>query len=291
LGWAGHVPLAASESKGGVASKTAPPRIKKEISMKIRQALRISILFVVFGIMLSPGRASAQCRPGEILVGEDDHFWYCERPESETTVINVIAKSREEFQGPEYRYRKAVIEAVADLMRRGITARNGGKIRLEHGGKIRFECVAKECKGLAKSVDCSSAAAYGQLSACLVARVSDAAFEELKVYLDDDAAAQAAYFERNSALIARTDRPTPGDLVFFRDTAKDRAGITHVAIFIGTDSNGRMMILHASSPRKKVLFSWVNPRDPNDFLGQRIVGYGDTSRLYMGAVQHTLRSQ
>ncbi|MCI0620565.1 MAG: C40 family peptidase [Acidobacteria bacterium] len=229
------------------------------------------VLFLAF--LSLPFSAAGQCRPGDVLIGEDDRYYYCSSPASKAQVQEAVQKAKDELLGEEWRFRKAVLDFAGCL---------AGTPAL-FGGKIRFP---QECTGRSElAVDCSGYTAHAaRFAACFVDGFHRAAYYTF-AGLDTDAAGQARYFQEHGSLLSSTATPTPGDFIFFEGTydknrdgvVNRKDGITHVAIFVGTDRDGRTVILHASSGAKppRVLFGDLAPE-----MKQRIVGYGNASKLY-----------
>ncbi|HYX52977.1 MAG TPA: NlpC/P60 family protein [Candidatus Limnocylindrales bacterium] len=232
---------------------------------------------IVSAILFWTASATAQCRPGLVLVGEDAHYWYCSAPLAASDVHEVLDKNNPEMLGSQWRFRKGILDAVAGLARDGRVYQWGGKILVQANGTSTWICVADECRNsTANGIDCSGAAAYGELSSCFIGGFYAAAGTIRG--LETSAAGQADIFKRYKAFRGRSDTPLPGDLIFFKNTARKRSGITHVAIYVGTTRDGRTVILHASSRAGVVLFGDLS-RD----LASNIAGYGDSSRLFTAA--------
>lgn len=224
--------------------------------------------------------ATAQCRPGLVLVGEDEHYWYCSAPVPAGDVREVLSKDNPELLGTQWRFRKAILDAVASLVHEGRVYQYGGKLVLSSLGTTTYICVSDECRGAAVTgIDCSGAAAYGELSACFIGGFYRAA-GNLRG-LEGSAAEQAEFFKRHKAFRSRSETPIAGDLVFFKNTARKRKGITHVAIYVGTTRTGRTVILHASSRAGVVLFDNLSGE-----LASKIAGYGDSSLLFVQAAKN-----
>jgi NlpC/P60 family len=237
-------------------------------------------VFWVAVIMFPLVSATAQCRPGMVLVGEDEHYWYCSAPVPADDVREVLSKNNPELLGAQWRFRKAILDSVASLVREGRIYQWGGKLLVSSQGTATYICVSEECRGSdVAGIDCSGAAAYGELSACFVGGFYRAA-GTLRG-LEASAAQQAEFFKHHKAFRSRSETPIAGDLIFFKDTARKRKGITHVAIYVGTTRNGRTVILHASSRAGVVLFDNL----ASD-LASKIVGYGDSSLLFMEAAKN-----
>jgi len=181
---------------------------------------------------------TAQCRPGWLLIGEDDQYWYCSSPARRSDVSEVLEKQNPELLGDQWRFRKAVIEAVGSLAEAGLPYKWGGKLRVSAAGGVTYICVAESCGGESGlGIDCSGTAAYGELSACFI-KGFFYAMGRMRG-LESNAAGQAEYFKRQNAFRSRYATPLAGDLIFFRNTARNRNGITHVAIYLGTTRDGR----------------------------------------------------
>lgn len=240
------------------------------------RCLQVAVVMIV----AIPTAAYAQCRPGWVLIGEDENYWYCASPASTTDLSEVTetyAKQRPELWGTQWRYRKAVIEAAASLARDSMEYRNGGKLRLSHDGRVVYICVSSQCAGDPTiGIDCSGLLEEStRHAACLVSGFYSTILHTLKG-LESDAAGQARFFQQHGAFLSPSDSPNPGDAVFFRDTVRHRKGITHVEIFLGTRRDGKALILHASSVANRVLFTTMS-----DDLLHKIAGYGNVSRLYL----------
>ncbi|HEV7472904.1 MAG TPA: NlpC/P60 family protein [Pyrinomonadaceae bacterium] len=227
-------------------------------------------LSAVFCLCALAGEAHGQCNADEVLVGEDAKFWYCAGVPTGNEVTRAAAKLdtlRPEWFGEEWRYRKAVIDVA------GCLAKQPGTPYL-WSGKYSFprECTDRLGAGL----DCSGLIAYSnQFAACFVNRFYKAAFDALQGLHDRNAADQAEYFKKYKAWNGPNDSPVPGDAVFFKDTYKGCKGICHVAIFLGDASDGRRLIIHASSTKGVVI-----TKMPEQWRS-KIVGYGNVSRLYL----------
>ncbi|HSE17263.1 MAG TPA: NlpC/P60 family protein [Pyrinomonadaceae bacterium] len=226
-------------------------------------------MLAVFFLSGLAAEVHAQCHEDEVLVGEDAKFWYCGKLVSGDEVTRATAKldtMRPEWFGEAWRYRKAVIDVA------GCLARQPGTPYL-WGGKYPFpqECTQRSGQGL----DCSGLVAYtNQFAACFVNRFYMAAFDTLRELHDRNAANQAQYFKQNKAWVDRNGSPIPGDAIFFKDTYQGCKGICHVAIFLGDASDGRRLMIHASS--KGVVITKMP-----DQWRSKIVGYGNVSQLYL----------
>lgn len=220
----------------------------------------------------------AQCKPGDILIGEDAEYWYCSAPERTERVEYHLNRVRDQLLGEQWRFRKAVIDAAGALARQGIQYQYGGKLRITSGGGVTHICVAEECaRHPDVGVDCSGLAEYAaQYSACFVSGFYRAAGVALRG-LVNNATGQATHFRKHAAFMPRSGAPSPGDFIFFENTARDTKGITHVGIYLGTTRDGDMLIIHASSRARRVIFSRLSPADD---LANKVAGYGDTSLLY-----------
>lgn len=239
---------------------------------------RTALFFAAF--IVTSIFATAQCRPGMVLVGEDEHYWYCSAPVPAHDVREVLNKNNPELLGNQWRFRKAILDAVASLVHEGQVYQYGGKLRVSSQGTTTYICVSEECRGSdVNGIDCSGAAAYGELSACFVGGFYRAT--GMLRGLETSAAEQAEFFKRHKAFRRRSETPIAGDLIFFKNTARHRKGITHVAIYVGTTRDGRTVILHASSRAGVVLFDNL----ASD-LASKIAGYGDSSRLFMEATKN-----
>lgn len=225
------------------------------------------------------GSVHGQCRSDEVLIGEDSHYWYCSSTAQSSDVMGIAEslEERPELLGEQWQFRKALIDAVGSLAQKGTPYVYGGKIRLTAGGQQTYVCVTSECRGdLGVGVDCSGASEYGELSACFVSGFYKASAYSLSgLWGLRSANEQAEYFKQYKSFEGKSDKPSPGDLVFFEKTAPHK-GITHVAIFLGRTNDGHTMILHASSRQGRVVFAYLD-----SFLSKRVAGYGNISKLYV----------
>jgi hypothetical protein len=142
--------------------------------LKKRAASVCAIVFVVFALCTL---ASAQCKPGDILIGEDDRYWYCASRANEDEIKgvvkdldNLLLEGPNSMLGEEWRFRRRVIDSAASLARQGYPTVNGGKLRITSEGKVINVCVSKECSGQSLTgIDCSSLLEYAtRFSACFV---------------------------------------------------------------------------------------------------------------------------
>jgi hypothetical protein len=242
--------------------------------------MKSAVLFATVATLVLSRLSFAQCPPGEVLGWEDEDYWHCVSPASPWEVRSLLEKA-EPLLGEDWRYRKRLIDEVGSL--KGTQYELGAKFDVTLDGQVTHFCsTAGQCKDDDRSVDCSGAVARGQLSACVVWGLCRLAFPELKQGLlgeHSNAAGIASFFYQHGAFIGEYSvSPSPGDLIFFRDSGKgNRRGITHVAIFLGDMSDGRKVVLHAvGKPGNKVMFEKLKP---DSDLVSRIVGYGNVSKL------------
>ena len=227
--------------------------------------------------------ASAQCKPGDILVGEDEKYYYCSSPASKDE-IDEVAKDMDKFKregpkhllGEEWQFRKATIDTLGCLARK--------RAPYVFGAKIIFPAECASGLDWDLPVDCSGAIAYAsRFAAFFVSGFYRDVFNTLKG-LQTDAAGQATYFKTKGAFIPQWGYPSPGDVVFFEQTydkdangvINERDGITHVGIYLGKNRDGKKLMIHASSHARKVVFSKIS-----EDLEKKLVGYGNISQLYI----------
>lgn len=227
----------------------------------------------LLAVLLVWGEAGAQCDPGDILIGEDEKYWYCAKPEQLHVAAEVLDKISGRLIGPEWRYRKAVIDTAGALAREGRLYRYGGKIRVTSSGQETWICVASECAGTPASIDCSGFAEYSARAACFVTGFYRAAGVALRGVVGN-AQQQSDFFRSRSAFIRPSGAPAPGDFIFFENTARGRKGITHVGIFLGRTADNVIFMIHASSHAGRVIFQRLKPGDD---LSDKLAGFGDVS--------------
>ena len=236
----------------------------------------------LFTMLILAGVVFAGCPRGEQLLWEDEQYWHCGTISSAGDVKQVL--ERAELLGEDWQYRKRLIEAVRSL--KDYRYQWSAKFDVSIDSKRTHFCSACERDTDEQTVDCSGAAAYGQLSACVVSGFCKTAYPELRQGLlgpKSNAAFIASFFYENGAF--NSGPPTPGDLIFFSDNGrpKTRHGITHVAIYLGDLSTGEKVVFHAvgSSVRTAGLSNKAGFQNlkPTDDLLTRIVGYGNVSKL------------
>jgi hypothetical protein len=249
------------------------------------------------GIHLFPVTLYAQCNPGDYLLDEDDERYYCARGLSTAAFQEILADLENyllkgpppaELLGEQWRYRKAVVEAAAAFARKrnhpGMPYGFGGKQIIESGGKATYICVSRkkgeehQCDDDRISIDCSGLVGYAdRFASCIISGFYGAACGQLHI-LDTSAHDQYVAFKRNESFIAPNGVPQPGDTIFFKKQASDtRIEISHAAIYLGKGGDHRIRMLHASWRAGEVVFTKLSETDP---LAQRIIGYGNISKLY-----------
>ena len=251
-----------------------------------RNICYVSAVFLfTFCIILRAEKVCGQCNPDEVLVGEDDRYWYCAKQANQDQVRGVLKDiERRLNEGPqgmlgeEWLFRKKVIEAAGQLLRDHYPTYYGGKIVIRKSDGTLFNiCVGDDCSGFTgRGVDCSGFLEYSTCSACIARGFYEASGCILP---KGTAADQASIFKQYGAYIPRWGFPDSGDAVFFKDTTGGNTGeITHVAIFIGKTSDGKKMIMNTSYKlaHKRVIFMAV----PNNYE-EKIDGYGNVSKLFM----------
>lgn len=239
---------------------------------------RLACLGISALICLS-GTARAQCRDDDVLVGEDEDYYYCSTIASSddfaamrSFLDNLLRSPTKELLGDAWRYRKALIDTVGCLARNHEPYKFGIKLT-----------VPEACdKTSVKPVDCSGLVSYGaRYAACFVSNVYGAAVRGFAA-LQTDADGQADLFKQHHAFLSPSAVPSAGDFIFFEGTydknhdgRTDAAdGITHVAIYLGRGSDGKIVMIHASSRKGKVVFSKLEGQ-----LSKKLVGYGNVSAL------------
>lgn len=245
---------------------------------------KIFVKFFWLSLVLWTSSANAQCKPGDMLVGEDENNWYCqasntveELKELATDLYNYLVTEgpSQEMLGDEWRYRKAAIEATKDLANRGY--KFGEKLRFEAGGKPYEICVADKCKSQTNTIDCSGYVEYAATSACFVRAYSAATCGKGLRVLQDNADNQMRVFKKNDVFLPTDGNPKPGDLMFLEKTYKLKngtypKGASHVAIYLGKKGGGKIKIMHAGN--SKVGFTDLPSNWDN-----KILGYGNISKL------------
>jgi cell wall-associated NlpC family hydrolase len=253
--------------------------VNKEANMQKKY-----IIFIGLSFILWTSSANAQCKPGDILVGEDDNNWYCqtsstieELKELATDLYNYLVTGgpSEEMLGDEWRYRKAEIEATRDLANRGYKL--GAKVHFNVEGKTYEICVADECKGQLNTIDCSGYVEYAASSACFVRAYSTATCGKVIRGIQNNANNQMQLFKNNKVFLPKNGNPKPGDLIFLEKTYKLKdgtypKGASHVAIYLGKKVDGKIKIMHAG--KSKVGFTDL----PSNWY-DKILGYGNISKL------------
>jgi len=214
-------------------------------------------------------QTGAQCKPGDVLVGEDANYYYCEVVAKANQVAEVLSEIKnyllhppnEELLGDAWRMRKAVIDTAGCVAKAGTEYGFGAKF------EISDDCVNPE----GKQIDCSGLTGYSDsVAACVVSAVYRASTNTLQGLAGKNAAGQWQYFREHNAL---TNKPNPGDSIFFRDTYKK--GISHVGIYLGTDRSGTIFLIHASSTTGGVVVTSLSAT-----LRRKIAGYGNISKLF-----------
>lgn len=243
-----------------------------------------AVFLFTFCLILSAEKVCAQCNSDEVLVGEDDRYWYCGKKANQDQVRGVLKdielrlnEGPQGMLGEEWRFRKKLIEAAGQLLRDHYPTYYGGKLVIRRGDGSAFNICVGDCSGFTgKGVDCSGFLEYSTHSAC----ISRGFYEASGCILPSGTAAdQASIFKQYGAFIPRWGFPDSGDAVFFKDTTGGDSGqITHVAIFIGKTTEGKKMIMNTSydPAHKRVIFMPV----PSNYE-EKIAGYGNVSKLFM----------
>ena len=181
------------------------------------------------------------------------------------SVIEEDYPIKKELLGEEWKYRKAVMDALACDLHCQTPYKMGGR------WKVPLSCSCEGSRELGR--DCSGlvAGAYRQ-GVCLLKGFYKSSFDRLS-FLETDAKGLSIYFAKNGAFIHPKSgvEPSPGDVIFFKKTYKK--GVSHVGIFVGKNKNGETVIIHASS-------SGVTGEPISDYLKDKVAGYGNISRLY-----------
>jgi hypothetical protein len=210
-----------------------------------------------------------QCNSGDVLVGEDANYYYCEVVAKADQIADVLSEIKnyllhppnEELLGNAWRMRKAVIDTAGCVAKAGTEYGFGAKF------EISDECLNPE----GKQIDCSGLTGYSDsVAACVVSAVYRAATSTLQGLAGKNAAGQWQYFRDHNAL---TKNPNPGDSIFFKDTYKK--GISHVGIYLGTDKSGKIFLIHASSTTGGVVITSLSSS-----LRRKMAGYGNVSKLF-----------
>lgn len=255
----------------------------KEALMQCKIKLYQFGIIIVASLTFASSVTHAQCKPGDILIGEDANYYYCASPASKDE-IKSIAKKLDKIRregpkhllGEEWRFRKATFDTLGCLARK--------QSPYVFGAKIVFPAECANSLNWDLPVDCSGAIAYAsRFAAFFVSGFYRDEFNTLRG-LHTDAAGQALLFKTKKAFIPRWGNPSAGDVIFFEQTYdKDgngvvdkRDGITHVGIYLGTSRDGKKLIIHASSRARKVVFSKISKG-----FEKKLAGYGNISRLYM----------
>lgn len=235
-------------------------------------------LVAVSLVLVTGGVARAHCPRGETLIFEDDYYWHCAVEPSSSEVSRTLESA--EFVGDNYRYRKALVDALRQLKGQGYKL--GAKWDFTIDGRTIHFCAADGCDGPESSntIDCSGAVAYAELSACISTAICRSVYPELRLGVlgeTSNAAGIASFFYRSGAY--NTQRPQPGDLIFFDDGGRaigGRRGITHVAVYLGRVDD-KLIVFHAvGHPKNKAVFEKL---DPAGDLASRVVGFGNVTKL------------
>jgi hypothetical protein len=238
---------------------------------------RAGVLLLVSVFLGFTPSVGAQCRPGDVLVGEDEHAYYCEVVAKYNEVVDVLSEIKdyflnppnEELLGNAWRIRKAVIDTA------GCVAK--AKTQYEFGSKFEVsdDCINSE----GKKIDCSGLTGYSdEVAGCAVSAVYSASTNTLAGLNDKNAAGQWQYFKAHNAL---SNTGNPGDSMFFRGTYPSNKGISHVGIYLGTDKKGKTFLIHASSGSGGVIVTSLS-----DSLRRKLAGYGNISKLFRDLNSH-----
>ncbi len=255
----------------------------------------LCVLFLLCGLLMA-SMLRAQCKPGDILLDEDDERYYCATRITSSAIAEIVSDlynylvnpPPEELLGQQWRYRKEVVETLGWLARKrgepGMTYGFGGKLIIQSGGRVTYMCVSKkkgqahQCDDNRITIDCSGAVGFAdRFPACFVAGFYEASCGKLGI-LDTSARLQYAEFRRHGAATPANGKPQPGDSVFFKRTVSGSdTDISHVGLYLGKGRDNVIRIIHASWNDGEVEFTRLPPNDP---LTKRIVGYGNISKLY-----------
>jgi hypothetical protein len=248
----------------------------------VKIAIGGCLVFCLWGLA---GIAGAQCKPGDILVGEDAHYYYCTEGASGND-IKGVARDLEriknegipELLGEEWRVRRGVIDAMAYLTRTA-TYEFGAKMKVVCEGRESVIQMEDKCdSGAARCIDCSGSLAFSMnRSACFVGALYEASNVDIKALYGMNANDQWNFFREHRALIPKWGFPLPGDAVFFEKT-QNKPGATHVATYLGKNPEGRILIISTSESKNSVRFMKILV--DGDF-GKKIIGYGNISKLHM----------
>lgn len=234
-------------------------------------------------ILTLPQVTHAQCKPGDILVGEDQTNWYCQASQTVQELKElahdlyqylVTEGPAQEMLGDEWRYRKATIEAARNLANRGYQF--GAKVRFDELGTPNEICMADDCKGK-NVIDCSGYVEYAASSACFVSAYATTTCGKSIKGFQNSAHKQMQLFIKHGLLQGSDGNPKPGDLMFLEKTYQLKngsypKGASHVAIYLGKKQNGSIKIMHAGS--RKVGFT-----DLPTAWYDKVLGYGNLSKL------------
>lgn len=238
---------------------------------RVRRLLALSLAAGVISMYATARPAVAQCRPGDVLIGEDAAYWYCSSPVTPSDVADAlqysVGKMNPGLLGAAFRLRKEIIDVAGCLARNGTVYAFGAKLPTSSGCT---QNARVDCSGLYDHA-AEAAAAFVATYYCSAAQSS-----ALRM-LGTSAQGQRDQFARFGAYesVASGYVPLPGDAMFFAGTDGDRAGITHVAIYLGTGRDGRTLMINASSKAGKVIITTLSGE-----LSAKLVGYGDIARLY-----------
>jgi hypothetical protein len=273
-----------SAGKGGEKMKNKIANSFRGLTSLTCKIFLSTVIISSFAILIFSLNTYAQCKPGDMLVGEDDNNWYC-RPSMTLEELQEMARDlynyivtegpSEELLGDEWRYRKAMIEATKDLAKRKYAL--GAKVRLDIKGRTHEICVAKECEKQSNVIDCSGYTDYAGTSACFVKAYSTATCGRLIKGLQNNANSQLQFFKENNVFLTSNGNPKPGDLMFLEKTymlenGTYPIGASHVAIYLGKRSNGQIRIMHAGK-------STVGSINLPSAWYDKILGYGNISKL------------
>lgn len=261
-------------------------------------ATLVFVFFLISFFLIAEKIHSADpCLPHEVLIGEDDEYYYCIEPTSKRVMKEItkyidekLSSGPKEYLGKEWRYRKSVMDTAGCLARENVPSVFGGKITFPAECVSEFGLGSGGLGGL--GMDCSGFLAYTmRMGACFVGGFYKACFGALGKLPYGSANHQYNFFKNNKALRSWWENPAPGDAIFFKATydknndksIDDKDGVTHVAIFLGKDKAGNIHIIHTTI--KDNLHKVAITKMSNN-LKKKVVGYGNISKLYLKIIGH-----
>lgn len=255
-----------SDGEGGddVCKVNDPSKCKKA-----KKSLKLSVASVSEASKEKPSASFSSSPPSSDVSPPSDSYSSSDLSSvtgiATASVIEEDYPIKKELLGEEWKYRKAVMDALACDLHCQTPYKMGGR------WKVPLSCSCEGSRELGR--DCSGlvAGAYRQ-GVCLLKGFYKSSFDRLS-FLETDAKGLSIYFAKNGAFIHPKSgvEPSPGDVIFFKNTYKK--GVSHVGIFVGKNKNGETVIIHASS-------SGVTSEPISDYLKDKVAGYGNISRLY-----------